>query len=98
MQAVLFVFFHKLQVIAFHESRVTTVMAVGQELWVGLGNGQVLIFDVINNDAYEAEAYVVLKEQEGKVMLFLLLSVSSRNTVIAKAENLQALLCKTNSA
>ena len=54
------------QVIAFSESRVTTVMAVGEELWVGLGNGQVLIFDVFKNSAYEDEAYVVLKEGKGK--------------------------------
>lgn len=55
-----------LQVIAFSESRVTTVMAVGEELWVGLGNGQVLIFDIIRNDAYEDEAYVVLNENKGE--------------------------------
>lgn len=56
------------RVIAFSDSRVTTVMAVGEELWVGLGNGQVLIFDVIKNSAYEDEAYVVLNEnkEEGK--------------------------------
>ncbi|XP_078381614.1 uncharacterized protein LOC144664361 isoform X2 [Oculina patagonica] len=52
------------RVIAFSESRVTTVMAVGEELWVGLGNGQVLIFDVIRNDTYEDEAYVVLNESK----------------------------------
>ena len=54
------------QVIAFSESRVTTVMAVGEELWVGLGNGQVLIFDVFKNSAYEDEGYVVLNETKGK--------------------------------
>ena len=53
------------QVIAFKESRVTTVMAVGEELWVGLGNGHVVIFDVIKNNTYEDEAYVVLNENEG---------------------------------
>ena len=53
------------QVIAFKESRVTTVMAVGDELWVGLGNGHVVIFDVIKNNTYEDEAYVVLNEHEG---------------------------------
>lgn len=52
------------RVIAFSESRVTTVMAVGEELWVGLGNGQVLIFDIIRNDAYEDEAYVVVNENK----------------------------------
>ena len=55
-----------LQVIAFSESRVTTVMAVGEELWVGLGNGQVLIFDIVKNSSYEDEAYLVLSENEGK--------------------------------
>ncbi|KAM7451092.1 hypothetical protein ABFA07_001163 [Porites harrisoni] len=53
-------------VIAFKESRVTTVMAVGDELWVGLGNGHVVIFDVIKNNTYEDEAYVVLNENEDK--------------------------------
>lgn len=57
--------FFFLQVIAFSQSRVTTVMAVGEELWVGLGNGQVLIFDVIRNDAYEDEAYVLLDKNKG---------------------------------
>ena len=55
-----------LQVIAFSESRVTTVMAVGEELWLGLGNGHVLIFDIIRNDAYEDEAYVVLTKHKGE--------------------------------
>lgn len=45
-------------------------MAVGEELWVGLGNGQVLIFDVIRNDAYEDEAYVVLNENKGENLFF----------------------------
>ena len=40
-------------------------MAVGEELWVGLGNGHVVIFDVIKNNTYEDEAYVVLNENEG---------------------------------
>ena len=53
------------QVTAFKESRVTTVMAVGDELWVALGNGHVVIFDVIKNNTYEDEAYVVLNEHEG---------------------------------
>ena len=61
----LFKFVFRHQVIAFSDSRVTTVMAVGEELWVGLGNGQVLIFDVIKNSAYEDEAYVVLNENKG---------------------------------
>jgi len=52
------------RVIAFSESRVTTVMAVGEELWVGLGNGQVLIFDVYKNNAFEDEAYVVLNDNK----------------------------------
>ncbi|XP_020904381.1 uncharacterized protein LOC110242706 [Exaiptasia diaphana] len=30
----------------FQESRVTTVLPFNDELWVGLGNGQVLIFDI----------------------------------------------------
>ena len=58
------------KVIAFRESRVTTVMAVGEELWVGLGNGQVLIFDVYKNNAYEDEAYVVLNENKNGKNLF----------------------------
>ena len=41
-------------------------MAVGEELWVGLGNGQVLIFDIIKNSSYEDEAYLVLSENKGK--------------------------------
>ena len=45
-------------------------MAAGEELWVGLGNGQVLIFDVIRNDAYEDEAYVVLNENKGDIFYF----------------------------
>jgi len=45
-------------------------MAAGEELWVGLGNGQVLIFDVIRNDAYEDKAYVVLNENEGDIFCF----------------------------
>ncbi|XP_068694929.1 uncharacterized protein [Montipora foliosa] len=52
------------RVIAFSESRVTTIMAVGEELWVGLGNGQVLIFDIVKNSSYEDEAYLVLSENE----------------------------------
>lgn len=52
------------RVIAFSESRVTTVMAVGEELWVGLGNGQVLIFDIIKNSSFEDEAYLVLGENK----------------------------------
>ncbi|KAK2567207.1 TBC1 domain family member 2B [Acropora cervicornis] len=52
------------RVIAFSESRVTTVMAVGEELWVGLGNGQVLIFDIIKNNSFEDEAYLVLGENK----------------------------------
>ena len=44
-------------------------MAVGEELWVGLGNGQVLIFDVIRNDAYEDEA-LVLNENKGDIFYF----------------------------
>ena len=54
------------QVIAFSESRVTTMMALGEELWVGLGNGQVLIFDVTRNDEIEDEGFVVLDEHEGE--------------------------------
>lgn len=65
------------QVIAFSESRVTTVMAVGEELWVGLGNGQVLIFDVFKNSAYEDDAYVVLKESKGKPLYSIQISVFS---------------------
>lgn len=53
-----------LRVIAFSESRVTTMMALGEELWVGLGNGQVLIFDVTRNDEIEDEGFVVLDEHE----------------------------------
>ena len=45
-------------------------MAVGEELWVGLGNGQVLIFDIIRNDAYEDDAYVVLNENKGDIYYF----------------------------
>lgn len=45
-------------------------MAVGEELWVGLGNGHVLIFDIIRNDAYEDEAYVVLNENKGDIFYF----------------------------
>jgi len=45
-------------------------MAAGEELWVGLGNGQVLIFDVIRNDAYEDEAYVMLNENKGDIFCF----------------------------
>lgn len=41
-------------------------MAVGEELWVGLGNGQVLIFDIIKNNSFEDEAYLVLGENKGK--------------------------------
>lgn len=58
--------FLSLQVIAFCESRVTTMMALGEELWVGLGNGQVLIFDVTRNDKFEDEGYVVLDEHKGE--------------------------------
>lgn len=47
-------------------------MAVGEELWVGLGNGQVLIFDIIRNDAYEDEAYVVVNENKGDIFNFQL--------------------------
>ncbi|XP_015756023.1 PREDICTED: uncharacterized protein LOC107335514 [Acropora digitifera] len=39
-------------------------MAVGEELWVGLGNGQVLIFDIIKNNSFEDEAYLVLGENK----------------------------------
>ena len=46
----------------FQQTRITTVASVGNELWVGLGNGQVLIFDVVRNDKYEKEAYVVIEE------------------------------------
>ena len=45
-------------------------MAVGEELWVGLGNGQVLIFDVYKNNAFEDETYVVLNDNKGKNLLF----------------------------
>ena len=45
-------------------------MAVGEELWVGLGNGHVVIFDVVKNNTYEDEAYVVLNEQEGAWIIF----------------------------
>lgn len=44
-------------------------MAVGEELWVGLGNGQVLIFDIIKNNSFEDEAYLVLGENKGKQKL-----------------------------
>ena len=40
----------------FQESRVTTIMPFDQELWVGLGNGQVLIFDVIDGSHDDQEA------------------------------------------
>lgn len=45
-------------------------MAVGEELWVGLGNGQVLIFDVTRNDEFEDEAYVVLDENKGEYLFY----------------------------
>lgn len=70
------------QVIAFSESRVTTVMAVGEELWVGLGNGQVLIFDVTRNDAYEDEAYVVLNENKGENLFYIQLEAYPHITYI----------------
>jgi hypothetical protein len=41
----------KVTVSPFQESRVTIVMPFLEELWVGLGNGQVLIFDLIENQA-----------------------------------------------
>ncbi|KXJ12069.1 Ficolin-2, partial [Exaiptasia diaphana] len=37
---------NKVTVSPFQESRVTTVLPFNDELWVGLGNGQVLIFDI----------------------------------------------------
>ncbi|XP_048587303.1 uncharacterized protein LOC5507434 isoform X2 [Nematostella vectensis] len=49
----------------FQETRVTTVMAFGEELWVGLGNGQVIIFDVIENKQYHEESFVLLKPECG---------------------------------
>ena len=42
------------------------MMALDEELWVGLGNGQVLIFDVTRNDKFEDEGYVVLDEHKGE--------------------------------
>lgn len=50
----------------FHETRVTTVMTLGEELWVGLGNGQVLIFDVMPSDHDDEEAYVMLTGEEAE--------------------------------
>jgi len=40
----------------FQESRVTTVLPFSDELWVGLGNGQVLIFDIVDNQKSSQES------------------------------------------
>lgn len=45
----------KVTVSPFQESRITTVMPFADELWVGLGNGQVLIFDLIENETPSKE-------------------------------------------
>lgn len=45
----------KVTVSPFQESRITTVMPFADELWVGLGNGQVLIFDLIENETSSEE-------------------------------------------
>ena len=54
------------------------MMALGEELWVGLGNGQVLIFDVTRNDKFEDEGYVVLDEHKGEQQ-FLFVCFSHEN-------------------
>ncbi|XP_031561824.1 uncharacterized protein LOC116297689 [Actinia tenebrosa] len=43
----------------FQESRVTTIMPFADELWVGLGNGQVLIFDLIESETPSKEGDLV---------------------------------------
>ena len=42
---------------------------------MGLGNGQVLIFDVFKNSAYEDDVYVVLKESKGKNLYSIQISL-----------------------
>ena len=48
----------------FQQTRITTVASVGSELWVGLGNGQVLLFDVMRNERYGRDVYGAIDDQE----------------------------------
>ena len=48
----------------FQQTRITTVASVGSELWVGLGNGQVLLFDVMRNEKYGRDVYGAIEDQE----------------------------------